>query len=64
MPRARRTRDDVQPVILLTEDGGETWVNLLRDFTSQYPKGEWGWKICVVNDHVIYVALRTSTTAP
>ena len=58
VPRARRIRDDVQPVILLTEDGGETWVNLLRDFTSQYPKGEWGWKIFVVNEHVIYVALE------
>jgi photosystem II stability/assembly factor-like uncharacterized protein len=58
VPRARRTRDDVQPVILLTEDGGETWVNLLRDFTSQYPKGEWGWKIFVVNANVIYVSLE------
>ncbi len=58
VPRERRTRDDVHPVILLTEDGGETWANLLQDFTSQYPKGEWGWKIFVVDANVIYVSLE------
>ena len=58
VPRASRSRDDVQPVILLTEDGGETWVNLLKNFTSQYPKGEWGWKIFVVSNEVIYVSLE------
>jgi photosystem II stability/assembly factor-like uncharacterized protein len=58
VPRERRTRDDVQPVILQTEDGGNTWVNLLQDFTSQYPKGEWGWKIFVVDANVIYVSLE------
>lgn len=61
VPRGQRTRADVHPVILKTEDGGETWFNLLQDFTSLYPKGEWGWKICVVNEDIIYVALENFT---
>ncbi len=61
VPRATRRRSDIHPVILQTEDGGETWVNLLRDFTSLYPKGEWGWKIDVVDENVIYVSLENFT---
>lgn len=58
VPREMRVRDDLRPVILRTDDGGVTWTNLLADFTSRFPRGEWGWKICIVSDDVIYVALE------
>ncbi len=61
VPRATRRRSDVQPVILQTKDGGETWMNLLRDFASLYPKGEWGWKIDVIDENIIYVSLQNFT---
>ena len=61
VPHGQRKRSDVQPVILLTENGGATWRNLLKDFTSHYPKGEWGWKIFVVDANVFYVSLENFT---
>lgn len=58
VPKGTRIRSDLRPVILETRDGGDTWVNLLENFTHEYPQGEWGWKIDVVNEDVIYVALE------
>jgi photosystem II stability/assembly factor-like uncharacterized protein len=51
-------RDEVKPVVLLTEDGGQTWVNRVADIQSQFPPGEWGWKIQFLNDQVGFVALE------
>jgi photosystem II stability/assembly factor-like uncharacterized protein len=52
------TRSRVKPVVLYTEDGGRTWANLLAGMESQFPPGEWGWKIFFVNDRVGYVSLE------
>jgi hypothetical protein len=52
------SRNDVKPVVLLTEDGGQTWVNRVADIHSQLPRGEWGWKIQFVDDRVGFVALE------
>lgn len=57
---ARKTRpyslrDDVIPVVLKTEDGGDTWEDKLND-TINPPLGEWGWKIQFVDDDFIVVA--------
>jgi photosystem II stability/assembly factor-like uncharacterized protein len=52
------TRDDVVPVVLSTEDGGQTWENRLADITAELPHGEWGWKIAFVDDQIGFVSLE------
>lgn len=52
------TRGRVRPVVLFTENGGQTWTNLLADMQADLPLGEWGWKIFFVNDQVGYVSLE------
>ncbi|MGH8885521.1 MAG: YCF48-related protein [Egibacteraceae bacterium] len=51
-------RSDVKPVVLYTEDGGQTWVNRVADIQDEFPFGEWGWKIFFVTDQVGYVSLE------
>lgn len=51
-------RDDVIPVVLFTEDGGQTWVNRLAGMEAVFPRGEWGWKIQFLSDRVGYVSLE------
>ncbi len=48
---------DVIPVVLGTEDGGQTWSNRVANLDFQ--PGEWGWKIYFVNDQVGYVSLES-----
>jgi hypothetical protein len=48
----------VKPVVLFTEDGGQTWVNRVANMPDQFPKGEWGWKIQFLNDRVGFVSLE------
>jgi len=45
-------REDVTPVVLFTEDGGQTWENRLAGADGELPKGEWGWKIQFLDDEV------------
>jgi photosystem II stability/assembly factor-like uncharacterized protein len=52
------TRDDVKPVVLETEDGGETWQNRLAGLDAELPLGEWGWKIHFVDESVGFVSLE------
>jgi hypothetical protein len=52
------TRNNVKPVVLFTEDGGETWVNRVADIQNEFPLGEWGWKIQFLNDQVGFVSLE------
>jgi photosystem II stability/assembly factor-like uncharacterized protein len=52
------TRDNVTPVVLLTEDGGATWVNRAAAIQDQFPKGEWGWKIQFLDDQIGFVSLE------
>lgn len=52
------TRGRVKPVVLFTDDGGQTWTNLLADIQAELPLGEWGWKIFFVSDEVGYVSLE------
>jgi hypothetical protein len=58
---AMPTRSNVKPVVLLTEDGGQTWVNRVGNMPDQFPKGEWGWKIQFLNDRVGFVSLENFT---
>lgn len=51
-------RDDVIPVVLATEDGGQSWENRLAGMEGEFPRGEWGWKIHFVSDQVGFVALE------
>lgn len=52
------TRNNVKPVVLYTEDGGQTWVNRVADIQNEFPLGEWGWKIQFLNDQVAFVSLE------
>jgi photosystem II stability/assembly factor-like uncharacterized protein len=51
-------RDNVKPVVLFTEDGGNTWVNRAAGLLAEFPLGEWGWKIQFLNDQVGFVSLE------
>jgi photosystem II stability/assembly factor-like uncharacterized protein len=57
------TYDDVKPVILFTEDGGNTWVDRLKDMRSEFVEGTWGWKIQFLNDQLGFVSLENMTQA-
>jgi len=54
---ANPTRADVKPVVLYTEDGGQTWVNRVANI-ADFPFGEWGWKIQFLNAKVGFVSLE------
>ena len=56
--RTNPTRDDVKPVVLYTEDGGQTWQNRLAGREAEFPKGEWGWKIQFLNERTGFVSLE------
>lgn len=56
---AAPTRDDVQAVVLRSEDGGATWVDTLAPLRAELPLGEWGWKIQFLDERVGYVALES-----
>jgi photosystem II stability/assembly factor-like uncharacterized protein len=51
-------REDVKPVVLFTEDGGQTWTNRVADLEDEFPLGEWGWKIQFLNESVGFVSLE------
>ena len=62
-------RSGVKPVVLLTENGGVTWVNRVDNLAGEFPShriddgrvshvGEWGWKIQFLNDDEGFVALE------
>lgn len=58
-PGRRATRDVVKPVVLFTEDGGNTWRDLIpAGAKRRFPFGEWGWKIFFLNDRVVFVSLE------
>ncbi len=42
-------RSDVLPTVLKTEDGGQTWRDMLSENVNA-PLGEWGWKIQFLQD--------------
>ena len=55
------SRSQVKPVVLFTEDGGQTWVNRIANLQNELPLGEWGWKIQFLNDSVGFVSLENFT---
>ncbi len=61
--RPNPTYDDVQPVILRTEDGGKTWDDRLKSMRSEFPKGTWGWKIQFLDSQLGFVSLENMTQA-
>lgn len=52
------TRDDVKPVVLFTEDGGQTWTNRVANLQDEFPLGEWGWKIFFLTPQIGFVSLE------
>lgn len=58
-PGQRATRDVVRPVVLLTEDGGASWTNLIAGIDErEFPLGEWGWKLFFLNNRIAFVSLE------
>jgi photosystem II stability/assembly factor-like uncharacterized protein len=55
------TRANVRPVVLRTNDGGETWVNRVAGIQAVFPLGEWGWKIQFLNANTGFVSLENFT---
>lgn len=55
---AWKERWDVKPVVLFTEDGGQTWSNRVTDLADDFPLGEWGWKIQFVSEDLGFVSLE------
>jgi photosystem II stability/assembly factor-like uncharacterized protein len=58
IPAGPDGRGNVKPVVLFTEDGGETWVNRVADLQNVFPPGEWGWKIQFLDERVGFVSLE------
>jgi radical SAM protein with 4Fe4S-binding SPASM domain len=52
------TRANVKPVVLLTEDGGQTWEDRVAGLVDQLHLGEWGWKIFFLDDRIGFVSLE------
>lgn len=53
----------LKPVVLFTDDGGETWTDRLKDSGIKFPNGEWGWKIQFLNAQLGFVSLENSNGA-
>lgn len=58
VPSGSEGRDNVTPVVLFTDDGGQTWVNRAADLKDEFVFGEWGWKIQFLDDLIGYVSLE------
>jgi photosystem II stability/assembly factor-like uncharacterized protein len=50
---------NLRAVVLLTEDGGQTWTNKAAHLAAELPLGEWGWKIHFVDDQIGFVSLES-----
>lgn len=59
-PGRDTVRRDVVPIVLATEDGGETWRNAIEVNTDigEFPRGEWGWKIQKLGARTLLVSLE------
>jgi photosystem II stability/assembly factor-like uncharacterized protein len=57
-PMAQRKRDDVKPVLLHTTNGGATWTDRLTSIRRFCPRGEWGWKIQVLDAQTMFASLE------
>lgn len=52
------SRNNVKPVVLFTEDGGQTWINRVAAIQDEFPFGEWGWKIQFLDELVGFISLE------
>lgn len=57
-PKANPKYGDVKPVVLHTADAGHSWTNQLAGMESEFPPGEWGWKIQFLSDQIGFVSLE------
>jgi len=60
-PMAGRVRDDVKPAVFHTTDGGATWTDRLTSLRRFCPRGEWGWKIQMLDAQTLFVSLENMT---
>lgn len=52
------TRKNVKPVVLFTDDGGVTWTDRAGANQPDFPLGEWGWKIQILDERLGFVSLE------
>jgi photosystem II stability/assembly factor-like uncharacterized protein len=59
-PGRQPDRDDVIPTVLHTTDGGRSWTNVAgaTGLRRRFPRGEWGWKIQVLDEDTLFVSLE------
>ncbi len=57
---ANPSRNDVKPVVLWTEDGGQSWTDQAEDI-ADLELAEWGWKIQFINEQIGFVSLEQLT---
>ena len=59
-PDRNPVRRDIVPIVLATEDGGQTWRNAieLNSVIGEFPRGEWGWKIQKLGERTLLVSLE------
>ncbi|MCG8455549.1 MAG: hypothetical protein MI919_04645 [Holophagales bacterium] len=53
--------ENLVPVVLFTDDGGQSFTNLVEDL--EFPPGEWGWKIFFLDESRAYIALENACAA-
>lgn len=55
--------EQLKPVVLRTNDGGNTWTNKLKGSGIQFPLGEWGWKIQFLDDNLGFISTENFNAA-
>ena len=55
--------DNLRPVILHTQDGGQSWTDRIAGMQAQFPEGTWGWKIQFLDHSTGFVSLENLTQA-
>ena len=62
-PNPRDPRSHIRAVVLRTHDGGRTWTDKAAPISTEFPLGEWGWKIHFVDDRVGFMSLENFVQA-
>ena len=56
--RINPAKPKLRPVVLYTEDGGQSWIDRVGEIRSQFPLGEWGWKIQFLDGQIGFISLQ------
>lgn len=48
----------LKPVVLYTEDGGQTWIDRVASMTDEFDCGSWGWKLFWLDEQRGFVSIE------